>query len=112
MALLWVLHWGQYFFRIVMVHLERSLVPYLQQSLVFGNDMWMTQKIGTVDHSLSMINNFHSNNIQLTHEAEYNCKLAFLDVMLCRHGENIVTTVYRKVSDTDVYLKLELVCPS
>ena len=108
----WVLHCGQYFSGIFMVHLERSLLPYLQQSLVFGKDMWITQEIGTVDHSLSMINNFHANNIHLPYETEYNWKLAFLDVMLCRDGENIATTVYQKVYNTDVYLKLELVCPT
>ena len=31
-------------------------------------------------------------------------KLAFLDVMLCTGGENIVTTVYRKVTNADVNL--------
>ena len=52
-------------------------------------------KIGTVDHILSMLNNFDP-NIQFTYETEYNFKLAFLDVMLYRDGENAVTTVYRK----------------
>ena len=112
MGLPWVLHCGQYFSGIFMVHLERSLLSYLQKTLVFGNNMWITQEIGTVDHSLSMINNFHPNNIQLTYETEYNCKLAFLDVMLCRDGENIATTVYQKVYNTDVYLIPELVCPT
>ena len=35
---------------------------------------------------------------------EYIFKLAFLDVMLCRDGENIVTSVFRKVTNSDVYL--------
>ena len=50
-------------------------------------------KTGTVHHILSMLNDFHP-NIQFTNETEYNFKLAFLDVMLCRDGENIVTKVY------------------
>ena len=49
------------------------------------------------------MNNFHP-NIQFTYETEYNFKLAFLDVILCRDGENIVTTVYRKVTNADLYL--------
>ena len=49
------------------------------------------------------MNNFHP-NIQFTYETEYNFKLAFLDVMLCGDGENIVTTVYRKVTNADLYL--------
>ena len=35
---------------------------------------------------------------------EYIFKLAFLDVMLCRDGENNVTSVLRKVTNADVYL--------
>ena len=50
-----------------------------------------------------MLINFHP-NIQFTYETEYNFKLAFLDNMLCRDGENIFTTVYRKVANADVYL--------
>ena len=50
-----------------------------------------------------MLNNFHS-HIQFIYETEYNFKLAFLDDMLCRDEENIVTTVYRKVTNADVCL--------
>ena len=60
-------------------------------------------KIGTVDHIFSMLNNFHP-NIQFTYETEYNFKLAFLDVVLCRDEENIVTTVYLKITNANVYL--------
>ena len=97
---------------IFMVHCQKYLIPlptvelsfqkrYLDESITFV-------KIGRVDHILSMINNFHP-NIQFTYETKYNFKLAvmlisFLDVMLCRDGENTVTTVYRKVSNADVYL--------
>ena len=35
---------------------------------------------------------------------QYNFTLAFLDIMLCRDGENVVTTVYRKVTNADVIL--------
>ena len=50
-----------------------------------------------------MLNNFHA-NIQFTCETEYDFKLAFLDVALCRDEESIVTTVYRKVINANVYL--------
>ena len=50
-------------------------------------------KIGIVDYILSVLNNFHP-NIQFTYDTKYNFKLAFLDVMLCRDGENFVTRVY------------------
>ena len=39
-----------------------------------------------------------------TYEREYNFfKLVFLDVMLCRDGENIATTVYLKVTNAEAY---------
>ena len=92
---------------IFMVDLERSLVLLLPPELGFWKrhvDGTITfVKIGTVDHTLSMLNNFHP-NIQFTYETECNFKLAFLDVMLCEDGENIATTVYRKVTNADVYL--------
>ena len=84
---------------ILMVDLERSLVPLVTAELSFWkryvDDTITFVKIGTVDHILSMLNNFDP-NIQFTYETEYNFKLAFLDVMLYRDGENAVTTVYRK----------------
>ena len=52
-------------------------------------------KTGTVDHILSVLNNFHP-NIQFTYELQYNFKLSLLDVMLCRDGENIVTIIFEK----------------
>ena len=91
---------------ILMVDLERSLVPLVTAELSFWkwyvDDTITFVKHGTVDHILSMINNFHP-NIQFTYETECNFKLAFFDVMLCRDGENIVATVYWKVTNTDVY---------
>ena len=93
--------------QIFMVELERSLVPLLTAELSFWkryvDDIITSVKIGTVDHILSMSNNFHPHT-QFTYETEYNFKLAFLDVMLCRNEENIVTTVYRKVTNAHVYL--------
>ena len=97
-----------------MVNLERSLVPLLTAERSFWkrylDDTITFVKTGTVDHILSVLNNFHP-NIQFTYETEYNFKLGFLDVMLCRDGENIVTTVYRKVTNADVYLNWNSFAP-
>ena len=96
------------------VHLERFLDPLLTTELSFWKryvDNTITFiKIGTADYILPMLNNFHP-NIQFTYEKEYNFKLAFSDVMLCRDGENIVTTVYRKVTNPDVYLNWNSFAP-
>ena len=62
-----------------MVHLEMSLVPLLTAELSFWKryvDGTLTFiKIGTVDHILSKLNNFHP-NIQFIFETEYNFELA------------------------------------
>ena len=98
-----------------MVHLERSLVPlhtaelmefflfllFQKLSIVFG--IGKVDYIGTVDHTLSMLNDVHP-IIQFIYETDYNFKLGFLDVIPCRNGKNIVTAVYRKLINGDVYL--------
>ena len=42
---------------------------------------------------------------------QHNLKSAFLDVMLFRAGENIVITVYRKVTNADVYFNWNSFAP-
>ena len=92
---------------IFMGDLKRYLVPLLTAELSFWNryvDGAITVvKIGRVDHILSMLNNFHP-HIRFPYETQCNFKLTFLDVMLCKDGENIVTEVYRKVANADMYL--------
>ena len=45
-----------------------------------------------------ILNNFDT-NITFTYEVEKDCKLLFLDVLLIKKGNNIITTVYRKFVD-------------
>ena len=42
---------------------------------------------------------------------EVESKLAFLDILLHRDGHDIITTVYRKVTNNDVYLNWYSFCP-
>ena len=49
------------------------------------------------------LNNFLK-RIQFTFEVEHNNKLPFLDVLLIKNSNNIDTTVYRKPTNTDIYL--------
>ena len=87
---------------IFMVHLERSLFPvsfwkrYVDDTITFI-------KTGSAKYLLSTLNSFHP-NIEFTYETEVNSKLAFLDVFLLREGQNIITTIYRKVTNSDIYL--------
>ena len=52
---------------------------------------------------LSVLSNFHP-KIKFTYKMEVESKLAFLEILLHRDGQDIITTVYRKVNNNDVYL--------
>ena len=52
---------------------------------------------------LNKLNGFHQ-NIQFTYELEKNIKLTFFDVLLIRNKDTIETTVYRKPTNSDIYL--------
>ena len=71
--------------RISMVQSKRSFVILLTAQRSFWkryvDDSINFIKIGAVDCILSILNKLHR-NIQVTHETEYNLKLAFLDVMV------------------------------
>ena len=45
-----------------------------------------------------------SDPIQLTMETEDNGQLPFLDVLVCRTGDTMTTSVYRKKTHTERYL--------
>ena len=67
-------------------------------------------KIGSVEYLLSVLNNFDL-MIKFSYEMEVGSKLAFLDILLHRDGHDIITTVYRKVTNNDVYLNWYSFCP-
>ena len=58
-----------------------------------------------------ILNNFDP-NIKFTHEVEKDCKLPFLDVLLIKKGNNIITTIYRKATTNDIYLNWKLFAPT
>lgn len=57
-----------------------------------------------------MLKSFHP-NIKFTYESECNSRLPVLHVMLCRYGKNIITTMYRKVTNNDAYLNYNAFSP-
>ena len=59
---------------------------------------------------LSVLSNFHP-KIKFTYKMEVESKLAFLDILLHRDGHDIIVTVYRKVTNSDVYLNWYSFCP-
>ena len=52
---------------------------------------------------ISMLNSFQK-NIQFNYDVKSNAKLPFLDILVMRSHSDITTTVYRKESNSDVYL--------
>lgn len=64
-------------------------------------------KIGTVNGNLNKLNGFHQ-IIQFAYELEKNNKLAFLDVLLIRDNDMIENTVYRRPTNSDIYLNWRL----
>ena len=69
----------------------------------------LPEKIDLIIHRL---NSNHS-NIKVTYEVELGNKLAFLDVCVTRINKNeIQTSVYRKVTNTNIYINLYSHTPS
>ena len=88
---------------IFMVHLERSPVPVLKNQLSlwkrYVNDAVTFIKPGSAEYVLSILDSFDP-NIKFTYETEVNSGLAFLDVLLRREGQNIITTIHGKVRNS------------
>ena len=92
---------------IFMMELGRNLIPIFKDHLStwrrYADDTICFIKNGSVEHVLSTLNNFHS-SIKFTYETESGNKLSFLDVQLIRTGDNIETCVFRKPTNTDIYI--------
>ena len=58
----------------------------------------------SAEYIVSFLRSFDM-NIHFTYDMGYKCRLPFLDLLLTRNGNNIVTTVYRKTTN-DLHLNL------
>ena len=92
---------------ISMVELENSLVLTLNESITlwqrFVDGSIIFVKNDNIDCALDQLNSFHE-QMQFTYEVEHNNKLPFLDVLIIKNANKIGITVYRKPTNTDVYL--------
>ena len=61
-----------------------------------------------LSYILLTINTFHKNIIKFTMEIEKNSTILFLDVLLIRTQQKIHTTVYRKNTNTNLYIHWNL----
>ena len=59
---------------------------------------------------LATLNNFHT-NLEFTYEEENNFMLSFLDVLIVRRHDKFDTAVFRKETNTDIYLHWDSFAP-
>ena len=100
---------------IFMSELEQTLVPTLAQDICFWtryvDDTFAFVREGSVERILDCLNGFHP-SIKFTHESEVDGKIAFLDVKVCtRDDRGFDTEVYRKKTDTNVYINWNAFAP-
>ena len=82
---------------IFMTELEKTLLPdiYIRYTKFwrrYVDDTISYVKIGSIKHVLCLLNSFDE-SIQFTFESENKGTLPFLDVLLCRNGRELTTTV-------------------
>ena len=95
---------------IFMAELENNIVPVLQENLSFWK-RYEKIKIGTINYITTILNKFDP-NITFTYEMEKDCKLPFLNGLLMKKENNIVTIVYRKATANDIYLSWKSFAPT
>ena len=90
------------------VELEKILIPKLDKEVKlwrrFVDDTICFVKMDSLNHVLLTINSFHK-NIKFTMEIEQNSAIPFLEVLLIRTPQKIHTTVYRKRTNTNLYMQ-------
>ena len=64
-----------------------------------------------ITYVLGQLNSFYE-RMPFTHEAEHNNKLPFLDVLLVKNVNKLDPTVYRKPTNTDIYLNWNMHAPT
>lgn len=101
---------------IFMVELERSLLPTLADVMLpwrrYVDDTITWIKTDSVTLVLNKLNDFHE-NIDFTYELENENKtIAFLDVLIMYHNDIIDTTIYRKSTNTDIFLHWDSFAPN
>ena len=100
---------------IFMVELERTILPTLKEHMSpwkrYVNDTISYIKEESIEHVSSRLNGYHE-NIEFTYEIEKYGKLPFLDVLVIRKDYEVETTVYRKSTNSVIYLHWQLFSPT
>ena len=93
---------------IFMVELEKRLIPTMSDKISlwfrYVDDTFTFIKKGQVDNVIEILNGFHE-NINFTFEKEAESSISFLDVKVIKKLDgSFDTDIYRKKTDTNVYL--------
>ena len=107
---------GALFANIFMCELENNVIPKLGESILswtrYVDDTFGYIKIDKLEMVKRKLNEFHP-NIKFTHELENDGVIPFLDVKIKRNeNEEIETSVYRKETNTDIYMNWHSHAPS
>ena len=99
---------GALFANIFMCELENTIVPQLGDSILhwtrYVDDTFAFIKPEKKDEVRRRLDSFHE-KISFTHEDEKDNSIAFLDVAVTRgNDQKLETSVYRKPTNTDVYM--------
>ena len=99
---------GALFANIFMCELENTIIPKLGESIRswirYVDDTFAYIKIEHLEKVKNELNSFHA-NIKFTHELEEKGSIPFLDVKISRtEDDEIETSVYRKETNTDIYM--------
>ena len=98
-----------------MVELERNIIPILSNDILlwkrYVDDTVCFIKLTSINKVLETLNSYHTNN-KFTIEIESKNKTSFLDVLLIRSNSLIGTKVYRKNTNTDIYINWKSFAPN
>ena len=98
---------GSLIANIFMCELETSVIPKLKDSIKlwtrYVDDTFAFVKPTEIDNIHQQLNNYDQ-NIQFTYETENEGKISFLDVMIERKDTHLETSVYRKKTNSDLYM--------
>ena len=106
---------GPVFTNIFMVELEQNIIPTLSKDVSlwkrYVDDTICFVNSNCINHVLELLNSFHS-NVKFTIEIEKENKIASLDILLIRNKDLVNTTVYRKKTNTDLYINWKSFSPN
>lgn len=98
---------GSLIANIFMCELETKVIPKLMDSVKlwtrYVDDTFAFVKPTEIDNIHRQLNNYDQ-HIQFTYETEDNRMLPFLDVMIERKESHLETSVYRKKTNSDLYM--------